>query len=94
MLRVAAKDLQKALQGILRPGSRPSPEREEPAISGKNPSAAVSQNRKTLILDEGQILGAVRREDADEAAKEFLSWLKAAWEAGDLRLDGDEDLVV
>lgn len=93
VLRVAPRDLQKALRefsdrdlALLLKGR--SQQFREKILS------AVSQNRKTLILDEAQILGAVRREDADEAAKEFLSWLKAAWEAGDLRLDGDEDLVV
>jgi flagellar motor switch protein FliG len=55
--------------------------------------ANVSQNRAALIMDEYGILGAVRREDADEASREFLAYLKAAWEEGDLSLEGDDDLV-
>jgi flagellar motor switch protein FliG len=53
----------------------------------------VSSNRRTMILDEYSILGAVRREDADEAAGEFLAYLKRAWEDGDIALEGDDDLV-
>ncbi|MDA8424775.1 MAG: flagellar motor switch protein FliG, partial [Treponema sp.] len=53
----------------------------------------VSSNRRTMIVDEYSILGAVRREDADEAAAEFLSYLKRAWEDGDIALEGDDDLV-
>ena len=53
----------------------------------------VSKNRRDLVLDEYAILGAVRREDADEAAREFLAYLKAAWEEGDLTLLGDDELV-
>jgi len=53
----------------------------------------VSSNRRTMIVDEYSILGAVRREDAVEAAAEFLSYLKRAWEDGDIALEGDDDLV-
>jgi len=53
----------------------------------------VSSNRRTMIRDEYSILGAVRREDADEAAREFLGYLKRAWEDGDIALEGDDDLV-
>ncbi len=53
----------------------------------------VSQNRRTLIADEYSILGAVRREDADEAAREFLSYMKKAWEEGELVLEGEDELV-
>jgi flagellar motor switch protein FliG len=53
----------------------------------------VSQNRRQLIVDEYSILGAVRREDADEAAREFLTYLKRAWEDGELLLEGEDDLV-
>ena len=50
----------------------------------------------TLVLanlDEYAILGAVRREDADAAAQEFLAYLKAACEEGDIVLQGDDELV-
>lgn len=53
----------------------------------------VSANRRTMIVDEYSFLGAVRREDADEAARELLAYLKRAWEDGDLVLEGEDDLV-
>jgi flagellar motor switch protein FliG len=55
--------------------------------------ANMSANRRTMVLDEYSMLGPVRREDADEAAKEFLGYLKRAWEDGDLSLEGEDDLV-
>jgi len=55
--------------------------------------ANVSSNRRAMILDEYKILGPVRREDADEAAKEFLGYFKRAWEDGEISLEGDDDLV-
>jgi len=53
----------------------------------------VSANRRQLVLDEYAVLGAVRREDADEAAREFLAYMKKAWEDGELVLDGEDELV-
>jgi len=53
----------------------------------------VSQNRRSIIADEYSVLGAVRREDADEAAREFLGYLKRAWDDGELALEGEDDLV-
>ncbi len=53
----------------------------------------VSKNRRDLILEEYTILGAVRREDADEAARELLAYLKHAWDAGELILEGEDELV-
>lgn len=53
----------------------------------------VSANRRAMILDEYSILGPVRREDADEAARELVDYFKRAWEDGDIALEGDEDLV-
>jgi flagellar motor switch protein FliG len=53
----------------------------------------VSANRKSMILDEYAILGPVRREDANEAAKELLDYLKRAREDGDLALEGDDEMV-
>jgi flagellar motor switch protein FliG len=53
----------------------------------------VSANRRQLVLDEYSVLGAVRREDADEAAREFLAYMKKAWEDGELVLDGEDELV-
>ncbi len=53
----------------------------------------VSSNRRALIVEEYTILGAVRREDADEAAQEFLAYLKHSWEEGELVLDGEDEMV-
>jgi Flagellar motor switch protein len=53
----------------------------------------VSANRASRIMDEYGILGPVRREDANEAAKEFLGYLKRAWEDGDIALEGEDELV-
>lgn len=92
VLRVSEKDLQKALRdfqdkdlALLLKGRG---EDFKSKILG-----AVSSNRKALILDEYQYLGAVRREDAAEATREFLDYLKSAWQEGELRLDGDDELV-
>jgi flagellar motor switch protein FliG len=92
LLRVPDRDLQKALRNFA--------DRDLALLlKGRNQDfkdkllGNVSQNRKALILDEYSILGAVRREDADEAAREFLAFLKAAWEGGDLVLEGEDELV-
>lgn len=92
VLRVSEKDLQKALRdfqdkdlALLLKGRG---EDFKSKILG-----AVSSNRRALILDEYQYLGAVRREDAAEATREFLDYLKSAWQEGELRLDGDDELV-
>jgi flagellar motor switch protein FliG len=53
----------------------------------------ISANRRAMIQDEYAILGPVRREDADEAAREFLGYLKRAWEDGEIGLEGEDDLV-
>jgi flagellar motor switch protein FliG len=92
VLRVPDKALQKALRDF---------HDRDIALLLKGREAAfkdklldnMSKNRRALVLDEYAVLGAVRREDADAAAREFLAFLKAAWEAGDLILDGDDDLV-
>jgi len=92
VLRVPGRDLQKALRefqdrdlALLLKGRA---EDFKDKILG-----SVSANRRTLIMDEYSILGAVRREDADEAAREFLGYLKRAWEDGELILDGEDELV-
>ncbi len=53
----------------------------------------VSANRRAMILDEYAILGPVRREDAEAAARELVEYFKRAWEEGDIALEGEEDLV-
>jgi flagellar motor switch protein FliG len=92
VIRVPDRELQKALRDFQ--------DRDLALIlKGRNENfkdkilSNVSQNRKTLVLDEYTILGAVRREDADEAAREFLAYLKRAWDEGDIALEGEDDLV-
>jgi flagellar motor switch protein FliG len=53
----------------------------------------VSANRRAMILDEYSILGPVRREDAEAAARELVDYFKRAWEDGDIALEGEDDLV-
>jgi flagellar motor switch protein FliG len=53
----------------------------------------VSTNRKAMILEEYAILGPVRRQDVNEAAKELLGYLKRAREDGELSLEGDDEMV-
>jgi flagellar motor switch protein FliG len=55
--------------------------------------ASVSRDRRRLIEDEYEILGSVKRSDADAATREFLSRLKRLHEDGDITLEDDEDLV-
>jgi flagellar motor switch protein FliG len=55
--------------------------------------SSVSRDRRRLIEDEYEILGSVRRSDADTATREFLSRLKRLHEDGDITLEDDEDLV-
>jgi flagellar motor switch protein FliG len=92
VLRIPDKDLQKVLRdfqdrdlALLLKGRKDD---FKDKILGN-----VSQNRKALILDEYSILGRVKREDADAAAREFIGYLKSAWETGELVLEGDDELV-
>lgn len=92
ILRVPDRQLQKALRDFV--------DRDLALLlKGRNEAFKskildnVSRNRRDLILDESSILGAVRREDADAAAREFLSYLKTACEEGDIVLLGDDELV-
>jgi flagellar motor switch protein FliG len=92
LLRVPDKALQKALRdfqdkdiALVLKG------RDDPFK--KKLLSNMSANRRTMILDEYAILGPVRREDADEAAREFLGYLKRAWEDGDISLEGEDEMV-
>ena len=92
VLRVPPKQMQKALRDFQ--------DRDIALVlKGRDESfkakilGCVSSNRRALILDEYAILGPVRREDADEAGREFLAYLKRAWEDGDFGLEGEDDLV-
>jgi flagellar motor switch protein FliG len=92
ILRVSDRALQKALRDFQDRDLALLLKGREEAFKDKI-LRNVSSNRRALVMDEHSILGAVRREDADEAAREFLSYLKRAWEEGDLVLEGEDDLV-
>ncbi|MFZ4615747.1 MAG: flagellar motor switch protein FliG [Rectinemataceae bacterium] len=92
VVRVANRDLQKALRdfqdkdlALILKGR--SDEFRDKLLSN------VSTNRRELILDEYRVLGAVRRDDADEAARSLLVYLKKAWDVGDIVLEGEEEMV-
>ncbi|MBN2875284.1 MAG: flagellar motor switch protein FliG, partial [Spirochaetales bacterium] len=53
----------------------------------------VSRSKRTLVLEESDIMGTVRRDEVDKATRSFLEYFKRRWEDGDLVLDGDDDLV-
>jgi flagellar motor switch protein FliG len=53
----------------------------------------LSANRRTEIREEGDFLGPVLRRDADEAAREFLSWFRKGREEGRIILL-DEDVYI
>ncbi len=92
VLRVPDKTLQKALRDFQDRDIALVLKGREDSFKKKLLSN-MSANRRNLILDEYSMLGPVRREDADAAAKEFLGYLKRAWEAGEIALDGDDELV-
>ncbi|MCL2276595.1 MAG: flagellar motor switch protein FliG [Treponema sp.] len=56
--------------------------------------SCVSAGRRKSIREESELIGAVPKRDCDEAAKNFLSWFRAARERGDIMLYSDEDLFV
>ncbi len=92
VLRVPGKAMQKALRDFQDRDIALVLKGRDEAFKAKV-LGCVSSNRRAMILDEYSILGPVRREDADEAGREFLAYLKRAWEDGDIALEGDDDLV-
>jgi flagellar motor switch protein FliG len=54
----------------------------------------MSVQRRALIKEEGEILGAVPKRDCDTAAREFLSWFRLAREEGRILLLSDEDVLI
>jgi flagellar motor switch protein FliG len=56
--------------------------------------SCVSAGRRKLIREEFEILGAVPKRDCDSAAKEFLTWFRAAREKGEILLLSDEDVIL
>jgi flagellar motor switch protein FliG len=53
----------------------------------------VSQGKRTMVLEEYDIMGTVRRDEVEKATKSFIEFYKRRWEDGDLILDGDDDLI-
>ncbi|MDR2607957.1 MAG: flagellar motor switch protein FliG [Treponema sp.] len=53
----------------------------------------VSSSRRALILEEMEIMGAVRRQDADQAARNFLEWFRRGREEGQIIMLDDEDVI-
>ncbi|GHV62491.1 flagellar motor switch protein FliG [Spirochaetia bacterium] len=68
-------------------------------LKGKAPAFAekllsnVSGQRRALIREEGEIMGAVPRKEVDEASRDFLAWFRLNRENGSILLLSDEDLV-
>ena len=54
----------------------------------------ISSGRRSLIREEGEILGAVPKRDCDTAANDFLAWFRLARENGEIMLTSDEDVFV
>lgn len=53
----------------------------------------VSSGRRSLIIEEGEILGPVSRRDCDEVANRFIAWFRQARAKGALASKDDEDWV-
>lgn len=92
VLRVPSKAMQKALRDFQDRDIALLLKGRDEAFKAKV-LGCVSTNRRAMILDEYSILGPVRREDAAEAGREFLGYLKRAWEDGDIALEGDDEMV-
>jgi flagellar motor switch protein FliG len=92
ILRVSDRDMQKGLREL---------SELEIALVLKGKSQAfrdkllsnVSQGKRTMVLEEYEIMGTVRREDVDKATRSFTEHFKKRWEDGDLILEGDDDLI-
>jgi len=92
ILRVADRDMQKGLRDL---------SERDIALVLKGKSQAfrdkvlsnVSQGKRTMVLEEYDIMGTVRRDEADKATRSFIDFYKKKWEAGNLVLEGDDDLI-
>ncbi len=92
ILRVADKDMQKGLRDLS--------ERDIALVlKGKSQAfrdkilANVSQGKRTMVMEEYDIMGTVRRDESEKATKSFIDFYKRKWEDGDLILEGDDDLI-
>jgi len=56
--------------------------------------SCISAGRRKTVREEIEILGAVPKRECDAAAKDFLSWFRAARENGEILLFSDEDVYV
>ena len=92
ILRVSDRDMQKGLREL---------SELEIALVLKGKSQAfrdkllsnVSQGKRTMVLEEYDIMGTVRRDEVDKATRSFTEYFKKRWEDGDLILEGDDDLI-
>ena len=90
--RVGDRDVQKGLKAL---GERDI----ALVLKGKSQTfrdkllANVSQSKRTIILEEYEIMGTVRRDEVEKATRSFLEYFKRRWESGELVLEGDEDLI-
>ncbi|MBN1241139.1 MAG: flagellar motor switch protein FliG [Spirochaetales bacterium] len=92
ILRVRNRDVQASLREL-------SERQIATVLKGKSQAfrdkllSNVSQSRRIVVMEEYDILGSVRRDEAEKATREFLGWFKTKWDAGDLVLEGDDELV-
>ncbi|MDR0389742.1 MAG: flagellar motor switch protein FliG [Spirochaetaceae bacterium] len=56
--------------------------------------ANLSSTRRTLVREEGEILGAVPKRDVDSITGEFLAWFRLNREEGKILLLDDNDIIV
>ncbi|HAW86104.1 MAG: hypothetical protein A2087_10335 [Spirochaetes bacterium GWD1_61_31] len=92
ILRVGNKDIQKGLRdwherdvAMLLKGK--SQEFKDKLLNN------ISSSKRTIVLEEYDLLGSVRREDVSKATRNFVQFFKQRWEDGNLILEGEEDLV-
>lgn len=92
ILRVRNRDVQASLREL-------SERQIATVLKGKSQAfrdkllSNVSQSRRIIVMEEYDILGSVRRDEAEKATREFLMWFKTKWDSGDLVLEGDDELV-
>jgi len=54
----------------------------------------VSSGRRSIIREEGDIIGPISKRESIEAANDFLAWFRLARANGELALKSDEDWIV
>ncbi|MDR0644507.1 MAG: flagellar motor switch protein FliG [Treponema sp.] len=53
----------------------------------------VSVQRRSMLREEADIIGPIRRIDADSVAADFLTWFRRGREKGTIMLIDDEDII-